>query len=134
MRLAGGFVLSDSARVRQFAIVLGRVSVGGAPADATTVELLGGGQRTVTDSSGTFLFRDVLPGTYEVRLLREGTDQEGGFVQHGQLVLTGGDVARVDLAVPAADSIARELCPRRRGTRRRPCSDCSGTSGPAGQR
>lgn len=115
VRLAGGFVLSDSARVRQFAIVLGRVSVGGAPADATTVELLGGGQRTVTDSSGTFLFRDVLPGTYEVRLLREGTDQEGGFVQHGQLVLTGGDVARVDLAVPAADSIARELCPRRRG-------------------
>jgi len=114
IRLAGGFVLTDTARVRQFAIILGKVSIGGAPADATTVELLGGGQRTVTDSSGAFLFRDVLPGTYEVRLFRQGTDQEGGFVQHGRLVLSGGEVAHVDLAVPVADTIARELCPRRR--------------------
>lgn len=111
VRLAGGFVLTDSARVRRFALVLGRVSQGGAAADATTVELLGGGQRTVADSSGAFLVRDIVPGTFEMRLLRQGSDDEGGFVQHGKLELAGGQVARVELAVPDADVIAAELCP-----------------------
>jgi hypothetical protein len=111
VRLAGGFVLSDSARVRQFALVLGRVSRGGEPADATTVEVLGGGQRVAADSSGAFMVRDVLPGTYEMRIVRPGSDDEGGFVQHGRLVLSGGEVARVELEVPEAGAIAADLCP-----------------------
>lgn len=115
LRLGGGFVLTDSARVGQFALVMGRVAEAGVAADAVTVEILGGGQRQVTDSSGTFLFQDVLPGTYEMRLLRQGAGEEGGFVQHGQLALSGREVARVDLAVPGADSIAAELCPAWRG-------------------
>ncbi|HEX9564192.1 MAG TPA: carboxypeptidase-like regulatory domain-containing protein [Gemmatimonadaceae bacterium] len=114
VRLGGGFVLTDSARRRQFAMILGRAAHGGVAAEATTVEILGGGQRYTTDSSGAFLLRDVLPGTYEMRLLRQGSDEEGGFVQHGQLVLAGGDVARVDLNVPDAGQIAGELCPGRR--------------------
>jgi hypothetical protein len=112
VRLAGGFVLTDSARVRQFAMVLGRAAQAGVAAEATTVEILGGGQRQVTDSSGAFLFRDILPGTYEMRLIRQGADDEGGFVQHGELVLSGGEVARVELTVPDPEAIAAELCPR----------------------
>jgi hypothetical protein len=111
LRLAGGFVLGDTARVRRFSMVLGRVERGGEPADATTVEILGGWQRTSTDSSGAFMVRDMLPGAYEVRLMQPGSDEEGGFVQHGRLELAGGEVARVDLAVPDAGAIAAELCP-----------------------
>jgi carboxypeptidase family protein len=113
LRVGGGFVLADSARARQFATVAGSVRLGAAPADAVSVELLGSGQRFVTDSTGLFLIQDVLPGTYEVRLLRPGPADRGGFVQHGQLTLSVGDVARVALEVPDADSIAVELCPRK---------------------
>jgi hypothetical protein len=111
IRLAGGFVLGDSARVRRFALVLGRVQQSGAPADATTVEILGGGQRATADSSGAFMVRDILPGAYEMRLMRPGSDEEGGFVQHGRLELSGGEVAHVELAVPDAGVIAADLCP-----------------------
>lgn len=113
LRVGGGFVLADSARARQFATVTGIVRRGTAPADAVSVELLGSGQRFVTDSTGLFLIQDVLPGTYEVRLLTPGPADRGGFVQHGQLTLSPGDVARVALEVPDADSIAAELCPQK---------------------
>jgi hypothetical protein len=43
--------------------------------------------------------------------MQPGSDVEGGFVQHGRLELAGGEVARVDLAVPDAGAIAAELCP-----------------------
>lgn len=115
LRVAGGFVLADSSRVRQFAAITGTVTKGTAPADAVSVELLGSGQRFVTDTTGQFLIQDVLPGTYEVRLMRTGPADRGGFVQHGQITLAPGDVARVALEVPEADSIAAELCPRRAG-------------------
>ena len=113
MRVGGGFVLADSARSRQFATIAGIVRRGAAPADVVSVELLGSGQRFVTDSTGLFLIQDVLPGTYEVRLLRPGPADRGGFVQHGQLTLSPGDVARVALEVPDTDSIAAELCPQK---------------------
>jgi hypothetical protein len=113
LRVGGGFVLADSSRARQFATVAGVVRLGTAPADAVSVELLGSGQRFVTDSTGLFLIQDVLPGTYEVRLFRPGPADRGGFVQHGQLTLSVGDVARVVLEVPDADSIAAELCPKK---------------------
>ncbi|HEX6944445.1 MAG TPA: carboxypeptidase-like regulatory domain-containing protein, partial [Gemmatimonadaceae bacterium] len=113
LRVGGGFVLADSARSQQFATVAGSVRRGAAPADAVSVELLGSGQRFVTDSTGLFILEDVLPGTYEVRMLRAGPADRGGFVQHGQLTLGPGDVARVALEVPDADSIAAELCPRK---------------------
>ena len=113
LRVGGGFVLADSARVQQFATVAGIVRQGAAPADAVAVELLGGGQKFVTDSSGVFLVQDVLPGTYEVRILRAGPAERGGFVQHGQMTVGPGDVARVALEVPDADAIAAELCPRK---------------------
>jgi hypothetical protein len=116
LRVGGGFVLTDSARVRRFAVLAGLVRAGTEPAGATTVDVLGGGQKAVTDSTGSFLFRDVLPGTYEMRLLRSGTDEEGGFVQHGRIALAGGELARVDLAVPDAETIAAELCPDARST------------------
>lgn len=112
LRVAGGFVLADSARVKQFATVTGTVRRGSAPADAVSVELLGAGQRFVTDSSGQFLIQDILPGTYEVRLMRNGPAERGGFVQHGQITLAAGDIARVALEVPEPDAIARELCPK----------------------
>ena len=111
LRVGGGFVLADSARVRQFATVAGLVRKDAVPADAVAVELLGSGQRFVTDSTGMFLIQDVLPGTYEVRVMRAGPADRGGFVQHGQLVLAPGDVARVTLDIPEPDSIASELCP-----------------------
>lgn len=113
LRVGGGFVLADSARSRQFATVAGIVRRGSAPADAVSVELLGSGHRFVTDSTGLFLLEDALPGTYEVRMLRAGPADRGGFVQHGQLTLAPGDVARVALEVPDADSIAAELCPQK---------------------
>ena len=113
LRVGGGFVLADSARVQQFANITGIVRNGAAPADAVTVELLGGGQKFVTDSTGVFLVQDVLPGTYEVRMMRSGPGDRGAFVQHGQITLAPGDVARVALEVPDADAIATELCPRR---------------------
>jgi hypothetical protein len=113
LRVGGGFVLADSARTRQFATVAGIVRRGPAPADAVSVELVGSGQRFVTDSTGLFLIEDVLPGTYEVRLMRAGPADRGGFVQHGQITLSPGDVARVALEVPDADSIAAELCPKK---------------------
>jgi hypothetical protein len=113
LRVGGGFVLADSARAKQFATVTGVVQRGSAPADAVSVELLGAGQRFVTDSSGQFLIQDILPGTYEVRLLRSGPADRGGFVQHGQITLAAGDVARIALEVPEPDAIARELCPKR---------------------
>jgi hypothetical protein len=113
LRIGGGFVLADSARAQQFGTVAGTVRAGTAPADAVAVELLGGGQRFVTDTSGAFLIQDVLPGTYEVRMMRAGPADRGGFVQHGQLTLAPGDVAHVALEVPDADAIASELCPRK---------------------
>lgn len=113
LRVGGGFVLADSARTRQFATVAGIVKGGTAPADAVSVELVGSGQRFVTDSTGLFLIEDVLPGTYEVRLMRTGPADRGGFVQHGQITLSPGDVARVALEVPDVDSIAAELCPKK---------------------
>jgi hypothetical protein len=113
LRVGGGFVLADSARARQFATVAGVVRRGTAPADAVSVELVGSGQRFVTDSTGLFLIQDVLPGTYEVRLMRAGPADRGGFVQHGQITLSPGDVASVALEVPEVDSIAAELCPDR---------------------
>jgi len=116
LRVGGGFVLADSARMRQFASVAGIVMQGPAPADAVSVELLGSGQRFVTDSTGLFLLQDIVPGTYEMRLMRAGPADRGGFVQHGQLVLAPGDLARVSLEVPDADSIASELCPGKAAT------------------
>jgi hypothetical protein len=113
LRVGGGFVLADSSRVKQFATLRGIVKQGTAPADAVSVELLGSGQRFVTDSTGLFLIEDVLPGTYEVRLMRSGPADGGAFVQHGQLTLAPGDLAEVGLEVPEADSIAAELCPNR---------------------
>ena len=111
LRVGGGFVLADSARMRQFASITGIVRQGTAPADAVSVELLGSGQRFVTDSTGLFLIQDIVPGTYEMRLMRPGPAERGGFVQHGQLVLAPGDVARVSLEIPDTDAIANELCP-----------------------
>ena len=115
LRVGGGFVLADSARAKQFATLAGIVRRDSLPADAVAVELLGAGQRFVTDSTGLFLIQDVLPGTYEVRLMRTGPADRGGFVQHGQLTLAPGDVARVALDVPETDSIAAELCPKQEG-------------------
>jgi hypothetical protein len=60
-----------------------------------------------------FLIQDVLPGTYEVRAMRAGPADRGGFVQHGQVILAPGDVARVTLDLPEPDEIAAELCPNR---------------------
>jgi hypothetical protein len=111
IRVGGGFVLSDSARMKQMATVSGIVRQGTAPAEAVSVELIGSGQRFVTDSSGMFMMTDVLPGTYEMRMMRPGPASRGGFVQHGRLVLGAGDLASVSLTVPPADSIAGELCP-----------------------
>ncbi len=111
VRMAGGFVLTDSARVHQLAAVTGIIREGAAPADAVSVELLGSGQRFVTDSTGAFLIADVVPGSYEVRIMRPGPADRGGFVQHGRLDLGAGQVAQVSLTVPDQDSIARELCP-----------------------
>jgi hypothetical protein len=113
LRVGGGFVLADSARVRQFATMAGFVKQGSGAADAVGVELLGSGQRFVTDSTGAFLIQDVLPGTYEVRVMRPGPADRGGFVQHGQVVLAPGDVARVTLEVPEPEAIAAELCPKK---------------------
>lgn len=78
LRVGGGFVLADSARVKQFATLTGLVKLGAVPADAVAVELLGSGQKFVTDSTGTFLIQDVLPGTYEVRIMRSGPADRGG--------------------------------------------------------
>ena len=111
LRIGGGFVLADSARARQFATLTGIVRQASAPADAASVELVGSGQRFVTDSTGVFLIQDVLPGTYEVRAMRAGPADRGGFVQHGQLTLVPGDVARITLDIPDADAIVAELCP-----------------------
>lgn len=111
LRVGGGFVLADSARMKQFASVAGIVRQGSAPADAVSVELLGSGQRFITDSTGLFLIQDIVPGTYEMRLMRAGPADRGGFVQHGQLILSPGDVARVSLEIPDTDAIAAELCP-----------------------
>ena len=113
LRVGGGFVLADSARTRQFATVTGIVKQGAGPADNASVELVGSGQRFVTDSTGIFLIQDVLPGTYEVRVMRPGPAERGGFVQHGQMVLAPGDVANVTLDVPDVDDIAAELCPKK---------------------
>lgn len=113
LRIGGGFVLADSARVRQFASITGSVRQGAASVDAVAVDLLGSGHRFVTDSTGLFLIQDVVPGTYEVRVMRASPAERGGFVQHGQITLAPGDVARVALEVPEADSIAAELCPRK---------------------
>jgi hypothetical protein len=113
LRVGGGFVLADSSRIQQFATVTGVVRGGTVPADAVAVELLGSGQKFVTDSTGMFLIQDVLPGTYEVRILRPGPADRGGFVQHGQLTLAPGDLAKVELEVPETDAIASELCPRK---------------------
>jgi hypothetical protein len=113
LRIGGGFVLADSSRVRQFATLTGIVRRSSAPADAVAVELLGSGQQFVTDSTGAFLIHDVLPGTYEVRALHSGPADRGGFVQHGQVTLAPGDVARVALDIPDAEAIATELCPRK---------------------
>ena len=113
LRIGGGFVLADSAHARQSATVAGLVRKDQAPADAVSVELLGSGQRFVTDTTGMFLIQDVLPGTYEVRVMRPGPADRGGFVQHGQLTLAPGDGARVTLDIPEPDSIATELCPRK---------------------
>jgi hypothetical protein len=111
LRIGGGFVLADSARVRQFATLAGLVRQASAPVDAASVELVGSGQRFVTDSTGLFLIQDVLPGTYEARIMRPGPAERGGFVQHGQLTLAPGDMARITLDIPAPESIAAELCP-----------------------
>lgn len=111
LRLAGGFVLTESARTQQFAAVAGSVRERGAPADAVSVEVLGAGRRFVTDTAGVFRIDDVLPGTYELRLMRPGSSERGGFVQHGRLTVAAGELARVTLDVPGADAIARELCP-----------------------
>lgn len=116
LRIGGGFVLADSARVRQFANLAGLVKVNAAPADVASVELVGSGQRFVTDSTGLFLIQDVLPGTYEVRVMRAGPSDRGGFVQHGQVTLAPGDVARVSLDIPGAEAIAAELCPKKDDT------------------
>ena len=113
LRIGGGFVLADSARVRQFANIAGLVKVNAAPADGASVELVGSGQRFTTDSTGIFLIQDVLPGTYEVRVMRSGPSDRGGFVQHGQVTLAPGDVARVSLDIPATEAIAAELCPKK---------------------
>ena len=113
LRIGGGFVLADSARVRQFATLTGIVREAAAPVDAASVELVGSGQRFVTDSTGLFLIQDVLPGTYEVRVMRAGPADRGGFVQHGQLTLAPGDMARIVLDIPGTESIAGELCPKK---------------------
>jgi hypothetical protein len=113
LRIGGGFVLADSARLQQFATVAGIIRQGPAPADAVAVELVGSGQKFVTDSTGEFLIQDVLPGTYEVRVMRTGPADRGGFVQHGQIALAPGDVARVALDIPEPEAIAEELCQKR---------------------
>ena len=56
----------------------GRVSdvAGGAGLEAARVILTGTGRIETTDREGHFLFRGVAPGTYQVRVLRVGIDQE----------------------------------------------------------
>ena len=113
LRIGGGFVLADSARMRQFANLTGQVRLNSAAVDSASVELVGAGQRFTTDATGVFLLQDVLPGTYEVRVTRPGPADRGGFVQHGQVTLAPGDVARVSLDIPATEAIAAELCPKK---------------------
>jgi hypothetical protein len=118
VREGGGFVLSDSARTARFMGVVGQIRRANAPAEGilgTTVELIGTELRVLANEDGTFNIDDVLTGTYEVRVMRSGAAETGGFVQHGTATFAGTGAMRIIMDVPPDTVIARELCPSSRG-------------------
>jgi hypothetical protein len=118
VREGGGFVLSDSAKASRFVNVVGQIRRAATPAEGilgTTVELIGTELRVLANEDGTFNIGDVLSGTYEVRVMRSGSAESGGFVQHGTATLAGTGALRINVDVPADSVIARDLCPSSRG-------------------
>ena len=118
VREGGGFVLSDSAKASRFMNIVGQIRRAALPAEGilgTTVELIGTEFRVLADEDGTFKIDEVLNGTYEVRVMRSGSAESGGFVQHGTATLAGTGTLRINVDVPADSVIARDLCPSSRG-------------------
>jgi hypothetical protein len=116
LREGGGFVLTDSARNHRFVGVIGAVRGDPRPdtGEDIIVEVLGTELVHLTNDAGEFVFDDILPGTYLLRIHRNGAGEQGGFVQHGALSLAGGEIGRVEVPVPSPADVAERLCGERR--------------------
>lgn len=115
LREGGGFVLTDSARVSRFVGITGTIrGVTDAALGESSVEVIGTELRVAVNADGTFGIGDILPGTYLVRVQRNGAAEQGGFVLQGAFALSAGEVGNVTLDVPDAATMARDLCPAAR--------------------
>lgn len=116
LREGGGFMLTDSAKVSRFVGITGSIrgATGAESLTDASVEVLGTELRVAVNADGTFGIGDILPGTYVVRVQRNGAAEQGGFVLQGAFALSAGEVGNVSLTVPDAAEIAGNLCPNAR--------------------
>lgn len=82
----------------------------GQPAAATTLVLTGTPFRTVTDSSGRFTFRGLLPGTYKIAILDEPLRTIGLSLPTVHRLASARDSTSLALTLPSRVDVVREGC------------------------
>jgi Carboxypeptidase regulatory-like domain len=111
MREGGGFVLTTLSRQDHFVTAVGHIRDGvNRPARGATVEIIGTDKRVLVDDEGAFRIDTILAGTYEIRVMRAGSAEAGGFVQRGTVTFESGGATRVDVGIPDAGHMAADLC------------------------
>ncbi len=111
MREGGGFVLTSLSRENYFVTAVGHIRDGvNQPARGATVEVIGTDKHVLVDEEGAFRIDTILEGTYEIRVMRAGSAEAGGFVQLGTVPFEAGGATRVDVRVPEVGRMVADLC------------------------
>lgn len=114
---SGGFVVNDSARRQVFGITGGYVQQNGRAMQSLAdveIEVLGTPLRVRADSGGAYNIPWIVPGTYDIRMLRAGRGEVGAFITRRTVQFAPGEGVRYDFTVPSDTSVALERCPRRK--------------------
>jgi hypothetical protein len=114
---AGGFVVNDSTRRHVFGITGGYVQQSGPTllslADVE-VEVLGTRLHVHADSGGAYNIPWIVPGNYDIRMLRPGRGEDGAFIMLRTVHFSAGEGVRYDVSVPSDTAVALDRCPRRK--------------------
>jgi TonB-linked SusC/RagA family outer membrane protein len=114
--LAAIATLAPSLAAAQAGAITGHVTdqAGGAPLEAARVVLSGTPRIETTDREGRYTFRDVAPGTYQLRVLRVGYRPETGST-----TLTDRETVTLDFAMTAAPVQLDEIVSTATGEQRK---------------
>jgi TonB-linked SusC/RagA family outer membrane protein len=114
--LAWLLVLAPSVAVAQTGTISGKVTdqAGGAPLEAARVVLAGTSRIETTDREGTYRFRAVAPGTYQLRVLRVGYRPETDTVS-----VADGESVTADVAMTQAPVQLDEIVTTATGEQRK---------------